>query len=170
MGLSYIYKKFSAQDFAIVPFNAHKQYNFTSASAASNQVIHYNTSYTSESISQYSSASSVYGGDSKNVIKYNQLDHLFYRDYTQKFGIKKDKIDYLDNRRDLYEVANIMSIPSGLYGFKIKKSSFYLSSSIYQVVDDLKGNLIISGTNIANYPNDVQENVFRLDPIKGFKK
>ena len=170
MGLSYIYKKFSAQDFAIVPFNAHKQYNFTSASAASNQVIHYNTSYTSESISQYSSASSVYGGDSKNVIKYNQLDHLFYRDYTQKFGIKKDKIDYLDNRRDLYEVANIMSIPSGLYGFKIKKSSFYLSSSIYQVVDDLKGNLIISGTDVSQYPNDVQENVFRLDPIKGFKK
>ena len=68
MGLSYIYKKFSAQDFATVPFNAHKQYNFTSASAASNQVIHYNTSYTSESISQYSSASSVYGGDSINII------------------------------------------------------------------------------------------------------
>ena len=170
MGLSYIYKKFSAQDFAIVPFNAHKQYNFTSASAASNQVIHYNTSYTSESISQYSSASSVYGGDSKNVIKYNQLDHLFYRDYTQKFGIKKDKIDYLDNRRDLYEVANIMSIPSGLYGFKIKKSSFYLSSSNFGIIDDSKGNLIISGTNISSYPNDVQENVFRLDPINGHKK
>ena len=50
MGLSYVYKNFSAQDFAIVPFNAHKQYNFTSASAASNQVAHFNTSYTSESI------------------------------------------------------------------------------------------------------------------------
>jgi hypothetical protein len=170
MGLSYIYKKFSAQDFATVPFNAHKQYNFTSASAASNKVIHYNTSYTSESISQYSSASSAYGGDSKNVTKYNQLDHLFYRDHIQKFGSKKDKIDYLDNRRDLYEIANILSIPSGLYGFKIKKSSFYLSSSIYEITDDSKGNLIISGTNVSNYPNDVQENVFRLDPIKGFKK
>ena len=170
MGLSYVYKNFSAQDFAIVPFNAHKQYNFTSASAASNQVAHFNTSYTSESISLYSSASSVYGGDSKNVIKYNQLDHLFYRDYIQKVGTKKDLITLLENRRDLYEKANILSIPSGLYGFEIKKSSFYLSSSQYQIIDDSKGNLIISGTNISNYPTNVKENVFRLDPINGHKK
>ena len=119
MGLSYIYKKFSAQDFAIVPFNAHKQYSFTSATAASNSINHYNTSYTSESISLYSSASSIYGGDSKNVVKYNQLDHLFYRDYVKKSTTKKDFIDFLDNRRDLYEKTNILSIPSGLYGYQI---------------------------------------------------
>ena len=53
---------------------------------------------------------------------------------------------------------------------QIRKNSFYLSSSQYGVVDDSQGNLIISGTNVDNYPNDVQENVFRLDPIKGFKK
>ena len=29
---------------------------------------------------------------------------------------------------------------------------------------------MISGTNVNNYPNDVKQNVFRLDPIKGFKK
>ena len=156
MGLSYIYKKFSAQDFAIVPFNAHKQYSFTSASAASNSINHYNTSYTSESISLYSSASSIYGGDSKNVIKYNQLDHLFYRDYIQKAGTKKDLISFLGNQRNLYEKANILSIPSGLYGFEIKKSSFYLSSSQYEIIDDSKGNLIISGTTINNYPNNIQ--------------
>ena len=170
MGLSYIYKKFSAQDFAIVPFNAHKHYIFTSASAASNQLAHYNTSYTSESISLYSSASSIYGGDSKNVVKYNQLDHLFYRDYVKKSATKKDFIDFLDNRRDLYEKTNILSIPSGLYGYQIKKSSFYLSSSVYKIVDDSKGNLIIENIDIDAYPNNVQENVFRLDPIFGFKK
>ena len=32
------YKQFTAQDFATVPFNAHKQYNFGSASAAENQI------------------------------------------------------------------------------------------------------------------------------------
>jgi len=170
MGLSYIYKKFTAQDKAIVPFNAHKQYNFSSGSAASNQITVTNTSYTSESISLYSSASSIYGGDLRNVIKYNQLDHLFYRDYTKKAALKKDFISFLENRRELYEKNQIISIPSGLYGYEIKKSSFYLSASGYEIVDDSKGNLIISGTNIDNYPNDVQQNVFRLDPIKGFKK
>ena len=148
--MSTVYKKFTPQDYAIVPFNAHKQYNFTSASAASNQVAHFNTSYTSESISLYSSASSIYGGDSKNVIKYNQLDHLFYRDYIQKAGTKKDLISFLGNQRNLYEKANILSIPSGLYGLEIQPGSFYLSSSCYEVIDDKKGNLIDNSvTNLA---------------------
>ena len=33
-----VYKKFSPLDYATVPFNAHKQYNFDSASAAANQI------------------------------------------------------------------------------------------------------------------------------------
>ena len=165
-----VYKKFTAQDKAIIPFNAHKQYNFNSSSAATNQVTHYTAKHTSESISLYSSASSVYGGDSKNVIKYNQIDHLFYRDYLKKLDSKKDFTNPLKQRRDLYEKVNILSIPSGLYGFEIKPSSFYLSSSGHKVTDDSLGNLIISGTNLSDYPSDVQENVFRLDPIKGFKK
>ena len=45
------YKKFTAQDYAIVPFNAHKQYSFGSSSAASNRVTHYGTKWTSQSIS-----------------------------------------------------------------------------------------------------------------------
>ena len=170
MATTYIYKKFSAQDKAIVPFNAHKQYNFSSGSASTNQIIHYNTSYTSESISLYSSASAAYGGDTINMVKYNQIDHLFYRDYIKKGGIKKDFINLLENRRDLYKKANILSIPTGLYGAEIKKSSFYLSSSHYEITDDSKGNLIISGTNLDNYPKDIQQNVFRLDPIKGHTK
>ena len=89
MGVSYVYKKFIPQDKAIIPFNAHKQYNFDSTTAANNKITYYHTNYTSESVSLYSSASSVYGGDSKNVIKYNQIDHLFYRDHLKKFGNKK---------------------------------------------------------------------------------
>ena len=82
---------------------------------------------------------------------------------------KRDFIHLTKQRRDLYQKANILSIPSGLYGFEVRPSSFYLSSSQYEVTDDKTGNLIISGTIISNYPN-VDSNVFRLDPIKGFKK
>ena len=86
MGASYVYKRFSSLDTAITPFNAHKQYNFTSASAAEFSVNHYSSSYTSESVSIYSSASSNPLGvfDSINNIKYNQVDHLFYRNYKKK--------------------------------------------------------------------------------------
>ena len=76
MSLSYVYKRFKPEDKAITPFNAHKQYNLTSASAVTQQISYFNTSYTSESISLYSSASATYGGDTKNVVKYNHLDHF----------------------------------------------------------------------------------------------
>ena len=52
--MAYVYKQFTAQDKALIPFNAHKQYNFTSASAASNQLTHYSTRFTSESYDIYS--------------------------------------------------------------------------------------------------------------------
>ena len=65
--------------------------------------------------------------------------------------------------------VQILSFPSGLYGHEIRPKSFYLSSSLHEVIDDSEGNLIISGTNINDYPTDVRSNVFRLDPIKAFK-
>ena len=165
-----VFKKFTAQDKAIIPFNAHKQYNFTSASAASNALTWFNATWTSESVSLYSSASAVYGGDTKNIIKYYQIDHLFYRNFKKTMGDKMGPLNYLEQPRTLYQKANILSIPSGLYGFEIKPGSFYLSSSNYEIIDDKKGNLIISGTNLDNYPNDVQQNVFKLEPIEGFKR
>jgi len=170
MGISYVYKKFTPQDKAIVSSNAHKQYNFNSASAASNQITYYPASYTSESVSLYSSASAPYGSDNINVVKYNQIDHLFYRDYLKKYGTKKEPIHYLKNQRKLYRKLNILSIPVGLFGSEIKKTTFYLSSSNQEITEDSYGNLIISGTNLNDYPNDVQQNVFNLGPIKGFKK
>ena len=129
-----IYKKFTAQDIATVPFNAHKQYSFTSASAASHKITYFNTSWTSESISLYSSASAVYGGDTKNIIKYNQIDHLFYKNFKGDIGNKFGNIHYLNQRRDLYEKANILSIPAGLYGFEVKPSTFLLENNGFTLV------------------------------------
>ena len=173
MGISYVYKKFKNEDSAIIPFDAHKQYNFTSQSAVNNKLSICHSKWTSESISMYDSGSSTFGGydsDTINVVKYNQIDHLFYKNYLSKPHLVKELENHWEQKRNLYEQLNILSIPTGLYGAEIKKSSFYLSSSIYEVVDDSYGNLIISGTNKDDYPNDINENVLRIDPVKGFKK
>jgi hypothetical protein len=167
----YAYKKLTAQDIAVVPFNAHKQYDFDSASCSSNKIDHYNTQWTSESISLYTSTSAVYGGDVKNVLKYQQLDHLFYREFPHNHSNTLGSFNYLKQKRNLYEKANILSIPTGLYGYEIKPGSFYVKTADgTEVVDDSYGNLLISGTfTSSDYPVDVRGNVFRLDPIKGFK-
>ena len=167
--MSEAYKKFTAQDYAVIPFNAHKQYNFISQSAHDNQIRFYNVSWTSESISQYSSASSAYGGDTKETVKYNQLDHNFYKNFKNDTFNRLGYNNYLIHKRELYERAQLISIPAGLYGHEIKPGSFYLSSSKSEIIDDSHGNLIVSGTNMDHYPSDIRKNVFRLDPIKGFK-
>ena len=77
-----IFKKLTAQDIAVVPFNAHKQYNFDSSSAAANSISVSKARYTSESIHTYSG--SVLAEDI-NFAKYSQIDHLFYRDYKNCF-------------------------------------------------------------------------------------
>ena len=168
--MAFVYKKLTAQDKALIPFNAHKQYNFQSASAAANRVTYFSTQYTSESISNYSTHKLSASIDTINTIKYNQIDKLFYRDFKKNIHNKLGPINYLKQPRDLYEKANILSLPSGLFGSEVKPQSFYLSSSGFEIIDDKLGNLIISGTDLNNYPNDAQQNVFRLDPIKGFKK
>ena len=176
--MSQAYKKFTAQDKAIVPFNAHKQYNYNSGSAATNKVTYFATKWTSESISRHSSASINSLGifDPINAIKYRQIDHLFYSNFKTDSYNRFDNFNYLHQKRELHQNANIISIPTGLYGYEIKPGSFYLSSSNFKITDDYReglgayGNLIISGTLIDNYPIDIRNNVFRLDPIKGFEK
>ena len=167
-----IYKQLTSQDRKLTPFNAHKQYVFNSSSAAENKVTWYNTRWTSESVSIYSSASSNSQGifDPINNIKYNQIDNLFYKNFKLENVKRFGKFNYHKQKRELHEKATIVSIPSGLYGQEIKPGSFLLSSSGFNIVDDTYGNLIISGTNINNYPTDLNKNLFRLDPINGFKK
>ena len=167
-----VFKKFTAQDKAMIPFNAHKQYDFSSASAADNSLTWWNSSYTSESVSMYgTSFADGYGSDTINFVKYSQIDHLFYRQYKKMLIDRKGPHNYLKQPRSLYQKANILSIPSGLYGYEIRPGSFYLSSSVGKdIIDDQKGNLIISGTNLNNYPNDVRQNIFKLEPIDGYKR
>lgn len=167
--MAYVYKQFKAQDKALIPFNAHKQYDYTSASAASNSVRYYSTRWTSESYDVYSSGSAS-ADINVNIIKYNQIDKLYYRNYLTQIHDKLGPIEYIKQPRNLYEKVNILSIPMGLYGNKIKPGSFYLSASKSEIIDDRFGNLLISGSDTGSYPTNILENIFRLDPIKGFKK
>ena len=165
-----VYKKFTAQDYATVPFNAHKQYIFNSASAADSKITYHDTRWTSESIDIYSTGSESLSGDTINTIRYNQIDHLFYRNFKKDLTNRFGDWHYLNQKRVLYEEANILSIPTGLYGHEIKKGSFFLSSSGFKFIDDQKGHLILSGTSLSDYVTDVRKNVLNIGPVNGFKR
>jgi len=161
-----IFKSLSPDDVSRVPFNANKQFTFNSASATTVGFTTETFQYTSSILDTFSSAST----DTKNVAKYYQLDHLFYKNNQLDIANRLGDADYLVGNRTLYDRVNVISVPSNLYGNKIKPGTFIYSSSNGTVIDDSKGNLIISGTNLTNHSIDEREKIFHLGPVKGFKQ
>ncbi len=155
-----VYKQFTPRDYAVVPFNAHKQYTLNSSSAAFNDIDYFTSSYSSTNINLYTSGN----------IKYQQINHLYYKNYITDINNKFGGENYLKHKRALYKEANILSIPAGLYGYEIKPGSFFLSSSHRKIIDDSYGNLIISGTNIDDYITDPRSTLLNIGPIEGYKK
>ena len=161
------FKKFTPQDYAIVPFNAHKQYNFVSSSASSNSINHYTGKWTSESIDLHG----------PGAIKYSQIDNLFYRNFNKIDNISSgdkyfghDDLNYLKHQRKLYEHFRVLSIPMGLYGAEIKSKSFYLKSDNIEIKDDGYGNLIGYNTDLDDFEIDVRSRILDIGPINGFKR
>lgn len=167
--MSEVYKKFTAQDMAIIPFNAHKQYDFGSTTYASNKITWFTSSWVSESVSLYTSSSAYYGGDTKNVVKYRQLERGFYKNYKRDISNKLGDTHYIYQKRDFHHKANILSTPAGLYGQEIKPGSVYIKSDA-TLTDDLRGNLIVSGTDVSTYVHDIDNCVLKIGPEKGFKR
>ena len=160
------FKTLSPDDVSRVPFNANKQFTFVSSSASTVGVSIDSFSYSSSTLNTFSSAST----DTLNTIKYYQIDHLFYRNHKLNISNTLGDADYLDEERNLYNKTNVLSIPSNLYGNKIKPGSFQYSGSNGVFVDDKKGNLLISGTNLISHSIDEREKIVFLGPVKGFKQ
>ena len=117
--------------------------------------------------------------DDLNTIKYNQIDHLFYKNYKRDVATKMGSIkNHRNHKRTIYNKIQVVSIPSGLTGNQIKPKSFYLSGSVgsqlirqYKIVDDGLGNLYKSGSNLPlSYSLDVRNNIFSLGPELGFRR
>jgi len=155
------YKQFFPKDYAVVPFNANKQYTFNSASADLNQIKSFSAKWSSNPIDTFNEGN----------IKYQQTDHLFYKNYLTKRYDKLGDGDFLHQNRILTNEVSIISIPTGLYGHKIKPQSLKLHLSNNTIlIDDPYGNLIIEGTNLSNYITNPQSTLLKIGPDKGFKK
>jgi hypothetical protein len=161
-----VYKTLTPSDITRVPFDANKLYTFNSSSATNVGIGFQKFEFVSSSLDSYSSVST----DTSSSIRYHQLDHLFYKNHRLDISNKLGDADYLNQFRTLHRRANVINIPSGLFGNRIKQGTFQITGSGWNIVDDKKGNLIISGAQLADYNIDEREKVFSLGPVKGFKK
>ena len=158
-----IFKKLSANDIKITPFEAHKQYDTTDLASIG-----------------ASTASINWSGQNKSTfttgsIKYYQIDKLYYRNYIQERAhrLELDDATYTTQERRLYQSASLLSLSQKTFGSEVQPESFTLNitkgGTTYNIADDGFGNLYDTEIGKDNFPNE-DNRVFYLAPVNGFKR
>jgi hypothetical protein len=160
-----IFKKLSANDIKITPFEAHKTYSNTNLSSlgASADFVYW---------SPYNKA--FYNDGNR---KYSQIDKLYYRDYIRERAhrLELDDATYTTQERRLYEYANVISLSQKTFGSEIQPSTFILSCSYssseeqFDIRDDGFGNLYDVNRGKDNFPNEDYRLIY-IGPTQAFKR
>ena len=160
-----VFKKLSANDIKITPFEAHKQYDTTDLASIG-----------------ASTASLVWSGSNKSNFntssrKYYQIDKLYYRNYIEERAhrLEIDSANYKVQERRLYEEASLISLSQTTFGSGIQPETFELSGSKtagnlqFHFKDDGFGNLYDVNLGKDNFP-DEKHRVLYLAPVKAFRR
>jgi|TARA_R110002074_G_scaffold279659_1_gene451108 hypothetical protein len=157
----FVYKKLKASDIAVVPFNAHKQYdhNLKGYSDSTNHIYFITASWSQSAVDKYEAAN----------IGHTQLEHLFYEDYPSDLANKFGNINFIKHHRQLDEEVYIYSIPQLNYGVQIKPKSLQLETithveNFYNETELPLGNRI---ELTARFIDDGLGNIFHLESAEG---
>jgi len=158
-----IFKKLTANDVKITPFEAHKQYDTVDLPSIGAQT---------ESLNWSGANKSTFTSSSK---QYYQLDKLYYRNYIRERAhrLELDDATYTTQERRLYESASLLSLSQKTFGSEVQPGSFQLNITkggiTYNIEDDGFGNLYDTGIGKDNFPNE-DNRVLYLAPVNGFKR
>lgn len=158
-----IFKKLSATDVKITPFEAHKQYN--NVNLASIGASTSSLAWSGKNKSEFSTGSK----------KYYQLDKLYYRNYIQEraYRLELDDATYTTQERRLYQSASILSLSQKTFGFEVQPESFQISGSKgslqFDFKDDGFGNLYDVNKGKDNFPNEDYRLLY-IGPTQAFKR
>ncbi len=157
----FVYKKLKASDIAVVPFNAHKQYdhNLKGYSDSTNHIYFITASWSQSAVDKYEAAN----------IGHTQLEHLFYEDYPSNLANKFGNINFIKHHRQLDEEVYIYSIPQLNYGVQIKPKSLQLETithveNFYDPTELQAGNTV---ELTARFIDDGLGNIFHLESSEG---
>ena len=172
------FKRINKADVFVLPYTANKYWNFDSSSLADNNVLIF-TGVRDESLFD-SNSDSQENGQYKKLI-FNTINHLFYQEFSGSYlntdslsrstnyesaSIYRPSGSYFDygygSECSKYfptgsnDTIKVISIPKKIYGNSIKKGTFCISSSVFQVIDDSHGNLV----DMYTEPNTSVGNIF----------
>jgi len=93
--------------------------------------------------------------DKYQRIVHKSIDHLFYRDYVTNNKATFGGGNINHQRRELNDIVKVLSLPQKKYGEEIQQGSVVVNvfrgttSQTLTLVDDLYGNLLISGSIVG---------------------
>jgi hypothetical protein len=193
-----MFKKFNPQDVSISSFDTHKSWEITPSNSASKGVGIFTSYYSSASSDNFSTT------DPNHTRKWFQLDKLYYRNYPVSPDLYKNveistinrlgdwsnfntpgtikganslfgNPDYDTTERKIYDKLNIISVPSKMYGRKIKPKTFSISGSFSNgalskiISDDGKENLFDTKWNSYTFIDNANRALY-IDVHRNFRK
>lgn len=174
------FKRLNQSDVFVLPYTANKQYRFPSESFAANGI----HMFTGEKITgRFDPENEVKVQGEYKRLMYDTVNQLFYQEYsgsllnTQSLAQSNyyesasiyrptgsyDNIRIWNDRALQYpsgtgDHVKIISIPKRFYGQSIKRGTLVLSSSVFHLTDDKRGNIVdaslLQGDFNEDYSND----------------
>ena len=149
--MSEVFKNFKGSEKKITTTAAHKTWEIPSRLSSSLKVLSYQGEWAKPHLFNIADHGVIVGdvtastGDDTSKVLYKKLvfdsiNHLYYDGADNPYSVFCNNDPSL-NTRDINGYCNIISLPSGLYGEKIKPGSFYYTSSELVIRDDGRGNL-----------------------------
>lgn len=160
------FKKLRNSDVILLPYVANKTWSFSSASLTENSIVVYDGTKDDSRLDLLNDSSS--NGYYEKIL-FRSVNHLFYQEFSGSFldsssllqtnyylsasnirpsGSYYDYRTFSDSDKAFATASvKIISIPKKLFGTGIKKGTFRISSSFYDVQDDSRGNIYDAGTN-----------------------
>lgn len=171
------FKRINKSDVFVLPYTANKHWSFDSGSLSSNNIFVY-TGVRDQSL--FDPDNDAQENNQYSKLVFNTINHMFYQEFSGSYidnsallrsnnyesaSVYRASGSYDDNRKwnDMSkyfptgsgETIKVLSIPKRIYGNSIKKGTFNISSSLYDIIDDSKGNLVNRFTEPHNFVGNI---------------
>ena len=157
----FTYKSLDSKKSSVTKYTAHKSWTITDETAETYGVYAYTGSYRSSSFNigdplDTSAAAERINNGKYDRLVFDSIHHLYYSNPYNSY-ISGDSEFAGEQHRELLPFVEVFSIPTNIFGDRIKPGSVTLEAATADYYDDSYGNLISSaelpkGSPITNYP------------------
>lgn len=158
----FVYKSINAPSNAVKKYTLHKSWTVTDESQANYGIVSHSGQFSRGSfnigdINDSNLANEPLSGTFYGRVIFDSIDHIYYTD-PENATVSSDSQYFKQQTRANNRSVQLLSIPSNIFGQRLKEDSITLTSGNVSITDDGKGNLIdssiLSQTGFVTHSKD----------------